>query len=51
MAIAWTLRLPVVSCTLVGAKNPQQLSEHRGAVGINFSTSELDRIDSILAQS
>jgi aryl-alcohol dehydrogenase-like predicted oxidoreductase len=51
MAIAWTLRLPVVSCTLVGAKNPQQLSEHRGAVGISFSTSELDRIDSLLAQS
>ena len=37
LSIAWTLRLPVVSCTLVGAKNPAQLQEHLGAVGVTFS--------------
>jgi aryl-alcohol dehydrogenase-like predicted oxidoreductase len=48
LAIAWTLRLPVVSCTLVGAKNPRQLSEHVGAAGVKLSDSELRRIDAIL---
>ena len=48
LAIAWTLRLPVVSCTLVGAKNPQQLSEHLGAAAVTFTAPELARIQAIL---
>lgn len=49
LAVAWTLRLPVVSCTLVGAKNARQLSEHVGAAAVKFSAEELRRIDRILA--
>ena len=50
LAIAWTLRLPVVSCTLVGAKSPQQVSEHAGAGGVTFSASELREIGTILGE-
>ena len=49
LAIAWTLRLPVVSCTLVGAKSGRQLAEHLGAVGVTFSSTEENRIEQILA--
>lgn len=49
LAIAWALRLPVVTCVLVGAKSPQQVEEHLGAVGVKFSDDELKRIDTILS--
>jgi aryl-alcohol dehydrogenase-like predicted oxidoreductase len=49
LAIAWTLRLPAVSCTLVGAKSAGQVKDHRGAVGVTFSGEELRRIDAALA--
>ena len=48
LAIAWVLRLPAVTCVLVGAKNPKQIEEHLGAVGIRFTEDELDRVDDIL---
>ncbi len=48
LAIAWVLRLHAVTCALVGAKNPQQVEEHLGAVGVTFSDDELARIDAIL---
>lgn len=48
-AVAWTLRLPVVSCTLVGAKSGTQLAEHIGAVGVTFTAAEEKRIQEILA--
>ena len=48
LSIAWILRLPALTCVLVGAKNPQQLSGHLGAVGVEFSPEELARIDAIL---
>jgi aryl-alcohol dehydrogenase-like predicted oxidoreductase len=51
LAIAWTLRHRAVSCVLVGAKNPSQLREHLGAVGVAFSASELARIEEILASA
>lgn len=47
-AIAWILREPTVTCVLVGAKNPQQIEEQVGAVGVTFSDEELERIDDIL---
>ena len=50
LAIAWTLRLPVVSCTLVGAKNPRQLSEHVRAAAVKLSAAELERIEAILRE-
>ncbi len=49
LAIAWTLRLPAVSCTLVGAKSPAQVAEHAAAAGISFSPSELAEIEKALA--
>ena len=49
LAIAWTLRLPTVSCTLVGAKSPAQIADHLGAAGVRFTTEELQKIDRALA--
>ena len=51
MAIAWTLRLPAITCVLVGAKNPAQVAEYAGGVGVAFSPDELDRIEEILAEA
>jgi aryl-alcohol dehydrogenase-like predicted oxidoreductase len=49
MAIAWLLRLPAITCVLVGAKSPSQVEDHLGAVGVIFSDDELARIEEILA--
>jgi len=49
LAVGWTLRLPSVSVCLVGAKNPDQVSDHVGAQGWRLSDEELRRIDAILA--
>lgn len=51
LAVAWTLRLPLVSCTLVGSKNSRQLAEHLGAVGVTFAPAEEERIERVLASS
>lgn len=51
LALAWQLRLPAITCVLVGAKDPQQVEEHLGAVGVTFTPEELDRIDAILADA
>jgi aryl-alcohol dehydrogenase-like predicted oxidoreductase len=48
MSIAWLLRQRAVTCVLVGAKNPDQVQEHLGAVGVEFTAEELARIDEIL---
>lgn len=48
MSIAWLLRQQAVACVLVGAKNPDQVQEHLGAVGATFTAAELVRIDEIL---
>lgn len=46
MAIAWTLRLPVVTTVLVGASRPEQLRENVAALErLDFSAEELRRID------
>jgi aryl-alcohol dehydrogenase-like predicted oxidoreductase len=50
-AIAWLLRLPAVTCVLVGAKSPAQVEEHLGAVGVRFSEAELAFIDEALASA
>jgi len=51
LAIAWLLRLPAVTCVLVGAKSPEQVAGHLGAVGIDFSADELASIDAALAEA
>jgi len=51
LAISWLLRLPAITCVLVGAKNPAQVEDHLGAVGVTFSDDELARIEEILADA
>jgi aryl-alcohol dehydrogenase-like predicted oxidoreductase len=50
LAIAWQLRLPAITCVLVGAKSPQQVAEYTGAVGVTFTPEELARIETILQE-
>ena len=48
MAIAWTLRDPRVTTSLVGASSPAQLEDSVGAVrNLDFSTAEIAAIDSL----
>ena len=51
LAIGWVLRQQAVSCVLVGAKSPEQFQEHLEAVGVVFSTEDLDEIEIILRDS
>jgi L-glyceraldehyde 3-phosphate reductase len=49
MALAWLLRHPAVTSTVVGASRPSQLKDSMGALqNVQFSSEELTRIDSIL---
>lgn len=48
LSIAWQLRLPAITCVLVGAKNVAQVEEHVGAAEVTFSDDELARIETIL---
>jgi L-glyceraldehyde 3-phosphate reductase len=46
MAIAWTLRDPRVTSTLIGASSVQQLEDNLGALKrLDFTSDELDEID------
>ena len=48
LAIAWQLRLPAITCVLIGAKTPAQIADYVGAVGVTFTDDELTRIDTIV---
>ncbi len=48
LAIAWLLRLPAITCVLVGAKSPAQLEDHPSVVGVTFSDDEQVQIEEIL---
>jgi aryl-alcohol dehydrogenase-like predicted oxidoreductase len=50
-ALAWALRLPAITCVLVGARNPAQVEEQIGAVGVTFSQDELVQIEQVLADA
>ncbi len=51
MAIAWVLRQTAVTSALVGASSPRQIEDTvRSLDRLDFSTSELQSIDSILAE-
>ena len=50
LAIAWILRLPAITCVLVGAKNPGQVRDHLGSVGVEFTDDELAHIDAARAR-
>lgn len=49
LAIAWILRLPEITCVLVGAKRPDQLQDHQAAVDVCFSNDEMVAIDEVLS--
>ena len=46
-SIAWILRQPAITCVLVGAKNPDQVRDHLGALEVSFSAAEEEAIDAI----
>ncbi|MDX1906176.1 MAG: L-glyceraldehyde 3-phosphate reductase [Bacteroidia bacterium] len=49
MALAWTLRLPEVTSTLIGASSVAQLDNNLDAVQhLDFSASELEAIEAVL---
>ncbi|HEY4781602.1 MAG TPA: aldo/keto reductase [Chthoniobacterales bacterium] len=51
MAIAWVLRLPVVTSALIGASSPAQLEQNvRALEHLDFSETELAEIDQILKE-
>jgi len=51
LAIAWLLRLPAVTCVLVGAKSPAQVEHQVAAAGVTFDDDELARIEQILSRT
>ena len=48
MALAWILRLPVISSVIVGASKPSQLESNLQASGVKLPDGALARIDEIL---
>ncbi len=50
MAVAWALRIPVMTSIIIGASRIEQLEQNIGALNnLAFSTGELGAIDQILA--
>jgi aryl-alcohol dehydrogenase-like predicted oxidoreductase len=49
LALAWTLRLPVVTSAIAGARNPKQIEETVGGAGWKIDDADLMAIDELLA--
>ena len=49
LALAWVLRLPVVSSAIIGASRPDQVTENATASGVTLPPDVLTEIDSVLA--
>jgi L-glyceraldehyde 3-phosphate reductase len=50
LAIAWTLRNPIITSALIGASKPQQIEDVVGALdNLELSQEELGAIEEILA--
>src|SRR5262245_56911352 len=49
VAIAWTLRHPAITATIVGARRPAQIDELVGAATFRLSAEEIDELDAVLA--
>ncbi|MFF3976119.1 aldo/keto reductase [Streptomyces sp. NPDC001828] len=45
VALAWTLRNPGVTAPIIGARTPAQLEDNLGALEVDFSASQLARLD------
>lgn len=48
LALAWILRLPVISSVIVGASKPSQLDSSLAAAGVELPADALEQIDRIL---
>ena len=48
VAIAWTLRQPAITATIVGARRPQQIDELIGAATFRLSLREIEELDAAL---
>jgi L-glyceraldehyde 3-phosphate reductase len=52
LALAWTLRDPRITSTLIGASSPVQLEQNVGALGrLAFDADELAEIDQVATES
>lgn len=49
VAIAWTLRHPAITATIVGARKPSQVDELAGALTFRLSDDEVKELDAALA--
>lgn len=49
VALAWTLQNPGVTAPVIGARTPEQLAGNLGALEVEFSSSQLDRLDKVSA--
>ena len=49
VAIAWTLRHPAITATIVGARKPQQINELMGAATFRLSQEEVEQLDAAMA--
>jgi aryl-alcohol dehydrogenase-like predicted oxidoreductase len=49
LALAWVLRLPVVSSAIIGATRPEQVEDNAAASGVRLSDDALKAIDEVLA--
>ena len=48
VAIAWTLRHPAITATIVGARSPQQIDQLIGAATFRLSAEEIHELDAAL---
>jgi aryl-alcohol dehydrogenase-like predicted oxidoreductase len=50
VAVAWTLRHPAITATIVGARKPEQIDELIGAATLRLSQQEIDDLDGVAAR-
>ncbi|NBE54387.1 aldo/keto reductase [Streptomyces boluensis] len=49
VGLAWTLRNPGVTAPVIGARTPAQLADNLGALDVDFTASQLARLDGVSA--
>ena len=49
VGLAWTLRNPAVTAPVIGARTPAQLESNLGALEVDFTAAQLDRLEAASA--
>ncbi|MDJ1133892.1 aldo/keto reductase [Streptomyces iconiensis] len=49
VGLAWTLQNPGVAASIIGARTPSQLEDNLGALEVDFTASQLARLDEVSA--